>query len=82
MGAIAQNFPLIIKVPWTNVFHVLKVGDDISLVDFIFYDKVLNLYLLDQKPLLYVRTKDESLLIFLILTMQVSIGFVLNYFKV
>ena len=39
------------------------------------YDTGLNLYLLAQRLLLYVCPKDEPLLIFLILTMQVSIGF-------
>ena len=43
------------------------------------YDTGLNLYLLSQKPLLYVCPKDEYLYIFLILTLQVSIRFVLNY---
>ena len=48
MRALAPIVPIIINVPWTNVRHILKVGDSISLVTIILYDTGLTLSLMFQ----------------------------------
>ena len=45
---------------------------------FILEDTGINLLLLAQKPLFYVRPQDDSLVIFLVLPLRVSIILVLN----
>ena len=60
-----SDVSVIIKNPWTDVHHVLKVGALIYLLVFILDDVGITLSLLAQKPLVSVCPKGDFLLIFI-----------------